>query len=93
MKENIERVVTPDIESADGVIDVEGKDHQRSAQKTENKLRDFIKPANPGFFENGGNVVKVKRMEQGVAVNQKDRQRQQKYGRKFLHEPGRLQEG
>jgi hypothetical protein len=86
MDENVERMIAPDFKSADGMVDVEGEDHQRPAPDAENKLGDFIEPANPGFFENGRNVVEMKRMQHCVAVNYNDRQRQQKYGGKFLHE-------
>jgi len=80
MKHNIKDVITPHFKAADGVIDIEGKNHQRSLPDAENKFRDFIEAADPGFFQNGGDVVEMKGMEQRVAVDQNNRQRQHEGG-------------
>ena len=50
MKTDIKNMVTPYFKFADGIIQVKREDDKRSLKKTENKLRYFIPPPDPGFL-------------------------------------------
>ncbi|MBT4260162.1 MAG: hypothetical protein HOD90_09655 [Nitrospina sp.] len=70
MKTDIKNMVTPYFKFTDGIIQIKREDDQRSLENTKNKLRYFIPPPDPGFFQYGRNVVKMKRVENCIAINQ-----------------------
>ena len=63
-------MVTPYFKLTDRIIQVKREDDQRALKNTENKLRYFIPPSDPGFFQYGRDIVKMKRVQNCIAIDQ-----------------------
>ena len=63
-------MVTPYLELADGKVQVVSQYDHGPDSIIKNKIRNFVKAADPGFFQDGGVVVKMKRVQPTIAVNQ-----------------------
>ena len=72
MKQNIDYMVAPNMEPAYDKVEIERQNQQRPLGKTKDKLWNFIESPDPGFFQNGIKVIKMKRMQDRVSINQKD---------------------
>ena len=63
-------MVTPNLELADGEVEVIAQYNDGSDSIIKNKIRNFVEAADPGFFQDGGVVVKMKRVQPAIAINQ-----------------------
>ena len=69
MKTDIKNMVTPYLKLTDRIIQVKREDNQRTLKNTENKLRYFIPSPDPGFFQYGRDIVKMKRVQNCIAID------------------------
>ena len=68
MAQDINDMIALYPESAYGVIQVKGKDNENSVGKTKDKSWNFVHSANPGLFQNGRDVVEMKRVEESISI-------------------------
>ena len=86
MQGDVHQVVAPHVKPADGMVEVEGEDGHRPLPPAENEIGDFIQPADPRFFQDGGDVVKMKGMLQSVSVHQNHGADDPETGKNFSHQ-------
>ena len=70
MKTDIKNMITPYLKFTDGIIQIKRENDQRPLENTENKLRYFIPSPDPGFFQYGRDIVKMKRVQNCIAIDQ-----------------------
>ncbi len=63
-------MVTPYLELTDCKVQVVSQYDHGPDSIIKNKIRNFIEAADPGFFQDGGVVIKMKRVQPAIAINQ-----------------------
>ena len=81
MKKNIKKVIAPYAEFADCVIDIQRQNNQRPLINAKNKLWNFIETSYPWLLQDGGDIVIMKRLAQGICVGQKNKKSENTIGK------------
>ena len=66
----VEQGAVPYFEFADGEVQVVRQYDDGSDSIIKNKIRNFVEAADPGFFQDGGVVIKMKRVQPAIAIDQ-----------------------